>query len=370
MADNITRTRTRAGETPVNSTSGGANGDTSAAVMVTILPPDPDGPPWPVSRGACLGLLGRLAVLGRREPAEALDDHPDDGEHDGRERRSTRAERATAHGLVREVREEHEHLRPVPPGQEGPREARGLRERRGAGRPDRVEVGLVPALVGTYRKAEPQHDPRDEHEDRGDRPRDLGRRPALPEDGAPHDPPEDARAEGGEGERGPAGRRHHFSRTGPVSQSSAIQRRPSRSGAVAASASTGPPPRPARTAPGSTAAHGWSTKARSCARGWGSSRSTVTSSTEPNWMMSMSRVRGPHRSARTRPWRSSMPWTVCRSSRGASVVRARTTALRKSGCPAGPPTATVRASGETSCTSIPGTDARALTAERRTSCES
>ena len=45
-------------------------------------------------------------------------------------------------------------------------------------------------------------------------------------------------------------------------------------------------------------------------------------------MMSMSSVRGPQRSSRTRPWRFSIACVTRSSSRGESIVRARTIALR------------------------------------------
>src|SRR5699024_10472555 len=85
-----------------------------------------------------------------------------------------------------------------------------------------------------------------------------------------------------------------------------IQRSPGRSGAASASPATCPPSSPGRTASGSTCAQGTSTKARFAARGCGSVSSGSLESTSPKVMRSISRVRSPHRSTRTRPWASSI----------------------------------------------------------------
>ena len=84
-------------------------------------------------------------------------------------------------------------------------------------------------------------------------------------------------------------------------------------------------PATVNVASGSTASHGMSTNARRCASGWGSvsAASREVTSRSPSWHVtrSTSRVRGPHRSARTRSAAASSSCARCACRLAKSVGR-------------------------------------------------
>ena len=99
----------------------------------------------------------------------------------------------------------------------------------------------------------------------------------------------------------------------PRRSTGSVTRRAARSATV---------PWPASTASGSTSSHGTSTKARSWARGCGSTIRGSSSETIPSKStMSMSMVRSPQRSSRTRPRASSTPLTAVSSASGSRACR-------------------------------------------------
>ena len=110
--------------------------------------------------------------------------------------------------------------------------------------------------------------------------------------------------------------------SGSSSQSSMASRMPSRSSHSSNSSATGPTP--SRTAEGSASTHGASTKARSWARGWGSMRAGSELVVPSTWTMSMSMVRAPQCSLRSRPNSRSIR-SVCSSSEDTSPSKVPST---------------------------------------------
>ena len=97
-----------------------------------------------------------------------------------------------------------------------------------------------------------------------------------------------------------------------------------------------------RGGPGRRSARGAGTRtnARSCMRGCGTVRRSSAIVRSSISRMSMSMVRGPQRTSRTRPSSDSTRLTAASSSSGSRSVSISTTTFRKSGC-SGPPTGSV-----------------------------
>ena len=113
---------------------------------------------------------------------------------------------------------------------------------------------------------------------------------------------------------------------GSSSQSSTASMMPSRSGVSASRSDTHPTP--SRMASGSHRSQGARTKARSLARGCGRVRTGSEEARPSIWMMSMSTVRAPQRSWRSRPSSRSMRLVWANSSSGVAIAEPTTTAFQ------------------------------------------